>query len=648
MQTRPIQPAHIVFGGDFGGDPGAPPSAPDFGDFYPPRQSALVRARHVFLQGNGLPQRWAGRERFVILETGFGLGNNFLATWQAWRQDPARCQRLHIVAVELHPPSRDDLARAHEASPLPELAAALVQAWPPLTPNLHLLDFDAGRVQLTLALGDVQTLLPGLRLTADAIYLDGVAPARNAQMWTPQVLKAVGRMATDGATVATWSVARDVQAGLVAAGFEVRTAPGEGGQPEFTVAQYLPRFAPRRLPDPAVPARDAVVVGAGLAGAAAAHALARLGLQVTVLEQDRGAAMAASGNPAGIFHGTVNADDGRYARLYRAAALAAADTYRAALSSGRVAGQVDGLLRLAALDEGSGRLQDLLQRSGLPSSYVELLDAAMASSRAGVPLSGPCWHYPGGGWLSPPDWVHEALRAPGVTLHPGTAVQTLVRDGAAWQLQNEAGSLLARASLVVLCNGQGASPLVRNLQLSPWPLVQSRGQVTHWLLDRPSPLRLPVAGEGYAVPLVGGLLCGATRQEGDEDAAVRETDHLHNVSRLRQLCGLQPPDGPSAWRGRVGWRLHADDRLPVAGALPAATMAAGQRLDQARLLPRETGLFVLTALGARGLTLAPLLGRLVAAMATGAPWPLDQDLVDAVDPGRWTVRAARRAQAQAG
>ena len=60
----------------------------------------------MFLGGNGLPQRWAGRERFVVLETGFGLGNNFLATWAAWRDDPQRCARLHFVSIERHPPTR--------------------------------------------------------------------------------------------------------------------------------------------------------------------------------------------------------------------------------------------------------------------------------------------------------------------------------------------------------------------------------------------------------------------------------------------------------------------------------------------------------------------------------------------------------------
>ena len=158
-------------------------------------------------------------------------------------------------------------------------------------------------------------------------------------------------------------------------------------------------------------------------------------------------------------------------------------------------------------------------------------------------------------------------------------------------------------------------------------------------------LRLPVAGDGYAVPLPGAVLCGATREAGEPgDTTLRAEDHQHNLLRLRRLTGLKAPADAALWQGRTGWRLHSDDRLPMAGAVPLATMPHlqnGQRLDQARLLPRERGLFVLTALGARGITLAPLLGQLVAAMASGTPWPLEQDLADAVDPGRWLVRAAR-------
>ena len=217
----------------------------------------------------------------------------------------------------------------------------------------------------------------------------------------------------------------------------------------------------------------------------------------------------------------------------------------------------------------------------------------------------------------------------------------MVRDGDVWWLLDAAGAVIERAALVVLANAADAVRLLAPFGHPPWPLRQTRGQVTHWRTDTPSPLRVPVAGDGYALPLPGGLLCGATRQDDDADMTLRHADHLHNVTRLRQLTGLQAPNPADQWQGRVGMRLHSDDNLPIAGAVPAFALAPAQRLDQVRLLPREPGLFVLTALGARGLTLAPLLGRLVAAQATGTPWPLEQDLADALDPARWIVRAAR-------
>ena len=88
-----------------------------FGDFYHSRDDALGQARAVFLAGNDLPQRWQGRERFTILETGFGAGLNFLATWAAWREDARRSARLHFVSCELHPFTREDLALIHAAWP---------------------------------------------------------------------------------------------------------------------------------------------------------------------------------------------------------------------------------------------------------------------------------------------------------------------------------------------------------------------------------------------------------------------------------------------------------------------------------------------------------------------------------------------------
>ena len=242
MKTEPIVPAEVQFA------PGQPPRAPQFGDVYHPRSGAGTQARQLFLAGNGLPGRWQGRELFVILETGFGLGHNFLATWQAWRADAGRCRQLVFVSIDKHPPTRETLTRAHADGSDPALAQALIDAWPPLTPNLHLLDFDGGALRLLLAWGNVEAVLPQLQLQADAFYLDGFAPSRNPAMWSPRVLGALARSAAAGATLATWSVARSLREGLRSQGFEAQRQPGFGGKREHLVASYAPAFVPRRAP----------------------------------------------------------------------------------------------------------------------------------------------------------------------------------------------------------------------------------------------------------------------------------------------------------------------------------------------------------------------------------------------------------------
>ncbi len=117
-----------------------------------------------------------------MLETGFGMGINFLATWAAWRADPARCEHLHFVSIEKHPFSADDLRRAHEATvddeSIAALAAAIIAAWPKLVPGTHRLELDGGCVTLTLIFDDAVDVLPTLQFHADAFYLDGFSPAK--------------------------------------------------------------------------------------------------------------------------------------------------------------------------------------------------------------------------------------------------------------------------------------------------------------------------------------------------------------------------------------------------------------------------------------------------------------------------------------
>jgi tRNA 5-methylaminomethyl-2-thiouridine biosynthesis bifunctional protein len=217
------------------------PRSPRFNDWYRSRSGGVAQATTVFLAGCGLPGRWRGTAAFTVLETGFGLGINFLATWAAWEAHEQRCERLHYVAIEAYPVAAADVLRstlapdgaqvipiASDSLParVQALAPQLADAWQDLSPGIHHLRFAGGRVQLTLAVGDVRAMLDDLACEADAVYLDGFSPAVNPDMWSRATLQAMARLCRPGTTLATYTVARGVREVLEQIGFQVQKHPG--------------------------------------------------------------------------------------------------------------------------------------------------------------------------------------------------------------------------------------------------------------------------------------------------------------------------------------------------------------------------------------------------------------------------------------
>ena len=657
MNTAPIRPAVIDRDAD------GTPRSREHDDIYHPRGGALAQARHVFLDGNGLAASWRGRERFVVLETGFGLGNNFLATWAAWRDDPDRCRQLHFLSIASTPPPRADLAAAPRDASLQALADALADGWPPATWNLHRLPFDNGAVELLLAFGDVAAWLPQLVASVDAFFLDGFAPARNPAMWDARLFKAMARLAAPGASVATWTAARAVRDGLGAAGFEVALAAGRNGKRDITRATYAPHFTPRstRRQDgsPSLPAQRAaddgaiVIVGAGLAGCALAAALAASGRSVVLLERGADVAGEASGNAAGMFHGVVHDADGRHARFLRAAAFAAHEAVARARSRYGVAGSTDGLLRLEPdADVDARSLQASIDRLGLPDDYVRAVSADEASALANVRLAAPAWHYLHGGWVDPRalavSWLADAGQC--VDLRLGSAVEGLRWTGDGWALVDADGRTIAAAPTVVLCNASGAIDASSRV---PWPVRRQRGQVSSIAVADLPPTSLPclpITGSGYVLPAIAGRVWfGATTQWFDDDGAVRDSDHRENIDRWRRLLAGASTPSLDRVAGRTSWRWVSGDRLPIIGAVPAASVESlglaqspTSRLDQPRFVPRAPGLFMFAALGSRGIASSALGARILAAAITGAPSVVEGDLLDAVDPARFLSRQFRR------
>ena len=568
------------------------PYSAAYGDVYHSAGGGPAQARHVFLAGNGLPERWAHRERFVILETGFGMGLNFLVTWRAWKDDPARCRRLHFVSIEKHPFTVDDLRALHRL--YPELAAEaseLHARWPALVSGAHRLEF--GNVVLTLFFGDIAQLRD-LRLLADAIYLDGFAPARNPDMWTHQVLRSVSRLAAREATLATWSVAGPVREALEATGFAVEKRAGFGSKREMLSGRNTRNGDSHHFPS----ARRATVVGAGLAGAAVCERLCARGWEVELHERRAEPAQEASGNHAGTFHPIVTPDDSIFARLTRAAALYALGNWER-LSGVRY--DQCGVLQLARTEKETAAQRKAV--AGLPADYAQFVEREEASEHAGVPVAASGLWFARSGWIKPRSLVRAQLAACGE------------------RLQRRFGSTVEKpkeGAIVILANSAEAP------KLCPVPhlrLRRVRGQLTYVPAEALEPPRVVVLRGGMVLPPIDGVcVVGASYDLEDEDAAVREDSHAGNLERLRNILGV---DVRGKVAGRVSFRAVTHDRLPVVGKI-------------------RDGIYAAFAYGSRGIIWSALAAEIIASELEGEPLPVEGKLADALAPQRFARRAESR------
>ncbi|AVO34750.1 FAD-dependent 5-carboxymethylaminomethyl-2-thiouridine(34) oxidoreductase MnmC [Ottowia oryzae] len=708
------------------------PVSPRFGDIYR-SLSGLTQAREVFLRGCGLlpgeparvartanagdvpplpaarqapestapgvlittapaeappadpappsPSAWAHAASWAVLETGFGLGLNFLATWQAWREDSARPQRLFYSAVEAWPPDAADLLRsAAPYSALRPLAKALAEQWHGLLPGLHRIRLDEGRVQLTLAVGDVRAMLAELSGRFDSIYLDGFDPARNPDMWGLPVLKAVARLARPGARAATWSVAASVREGLTTCGLVVERVPGPPPKRSVLRATLAPHWSPKRRPTPDAPVQAAapghcVVVGAGLAGASVAYSLAQRGWQVTVLDQADEPATGASGLPAGVVAPHVSPDDRPVSRLTRAGARATLARAAALLQDG-VDFAATGVLERHAPGERrlpADWLAALANAAPTPPAQATAPESwpdtdprtQQRAQAAGVPLDDEhraLWHAHAG-WIRPAALVRAMLGAPGISWVGRAKVTGLRAGGPRWQVLGERASAPeAVAPAQALPPPLPLHALRGQVAWGPMPPAGDLGGSGHTsaagLVDATALPPFPVNGHGSLIAHVPADTCaplwvtGSTFERGQAQTVLRDEDHAHNRTRLGELLPNAAKVLDTQWadgraRPWAGVRATLPDRLPAVGAWatgialetesnpppaqqPPAPAAITSAANQG-LLP----VHVLTGLGARGLTLAVLCGEIAAAWLHDEPLPVEATLARKLRAGRF-------------
>ncbi|MGZ0783836.1 bifunctional tRNA (5-methylaminomethyl-2-thiouridine)(34)-methyltransferase MnmD/FAD-dependent 5-carboxymethylaminomethyl-2-thiouridine(34) oxidoreductase MnmC [Pseudomonas saponiphila] len=636
-----------------------------FDDVYFSSDSGLEETRHVFIEQNRLRERFAALNadaRFVIGETGFGTGLNFLCAWQLFRQQAPATARLHFVSVEKYPLRPADLQRALALWPeLTELSQQLLKHYVAVHGGFQRIVLDDGRVTLTLLIGDALEQLPQLDAQIDAWFLDGFAPAKNPDMWTPELFAELARLAAPGSTLSTFTSTGWVRRLLNAAGFKMKRTPGIGRKWEVLRGEFL--GWPEDSPSPAqvkpwfarppAQAKTALVIGGGLAGCASAASLAARGWQVQLLERHAHLAQEASGNPQGVLYLKLSAHGTALSQMI----LSGFGYTRRQLEHLQRGLDWDGcgVLQLAFNPKEAERQAQLA--AAFPTDLLRQLDQPEAQALAGIGLDHGGLFYPEGGWVHPPALCQWQAKHPQIQVLVHREVLELRRVDQQWQAW-DGERMLASAAVVILA---GAAEIKRFPASAELPLKRIRGQITRLPQTVQSQsLATVVCAEGYvAPPRLGEHTLGASFDFNSQDLTPTSAEHAGNLDMLREISSdllqrLNAEQLPlDSLQGRAAFRCTSPDYLPIVGPLadPAAfadTYAVlGKDARQVPDLPCPwlDGLYINSGHGSRGLITAPLSGELLAAWLENEPLPLPRSVAEACHPNRFALRRLIRGKA---
>lgn len=514
---------------------------------------------------------------------------------------------LHLVALAAATPS---IPALHGAATQEQeaLVGELAAQWIGLLPGMHRLSLQQGRLQLTLCVGELQPLLREQQFEADAVFLDGHLP------WDRWQLKALARCCRRDTVLAFDALTPETRKLLPESGFVLEANQGRYDPP------WELKTGREALRTEAAPPATCVVIGAGLAGASVAAALARRGWQVQVLDAAPAPAAGASGLPAGLLVPHVSSDDSPRSRLTRCGLrLVHAEARR--------------LLQIGQDWDACGVLEQRLDgNAGLPVRWpaegqqiTRLAPTGTEPWRAGMAAVPALWHAQAA-WVKPARLVQAWLQHDGVSFRGSAKVDRLQRAGTQWQLLDHKDHLLARASHVVLANAADAPRLLAPLGLDTQlpALHEMRGVLSTGLRQPGDTAALPpypVNGLGSLIPSVPtehGLAwyAGATYEDAAQPPAPASEHHRSNLDKLRTLLpaaaqALAPSFAPNAAHGWGGTRCVSTDRLPLVGPLE----------DGAR-----PTLWISAAMGSRGLSFAMLCAELLAARLGAEPWPVAASL----------------------
>ncbi|WP_233118950.1 bifunctional tRNA (5-methylaminomethyl-2-thiouridine)(34)-methyltransferase MnmD/FAD-dependent 5-carboxymethylaminomethyl-2-thiouridine(34) oxidoreductase MnmC [Aggregatibacter actinomycetemcomitans] len=660
---------HVITHADITFNQENTPVSNQFDDVYFSNQDGLEESRHVFQQGNQLWQRWQSHEpaHFVIAETGFGTGLNFFAVTMLFREfrqqfPQAKLRRLFFLSFEKYPLTSEALKRAHQHYPQFFALAEQLQAyW--LEPIEGCYRFHFEETTLDLWFGDIHTNLPQLvdymREKIDAWFLDGFAPSKNPEMWNDGLYAQMYRYTKSHGTFATFTAASAVRKGLENAGFSVQKRKGFGKKREClagekTFIKPTALFTPWYLPQAAQfqEKADVAIIGGGVASVFTALSLIQRGTKVTLYCEDPQPAMNASGNKQGAFYPQLSDDDERNIRFYIHAFAYGLQLLHEAEKHIDFEHEFCGVALCGYNEKSAVKLHHISQYH-LPTDLYQALTQAELSEKVGLPL--PCGggFIPQGAWLAPQQLVQNLfahLQQQGLILKTQEKMTALSWLGDHWQLTNEQGERFQH-QIVVLANGHQLPQFPQTQHL---PLYAVRGQVSKIpTSENLLKLKSVLCYDGYLTPADQAKTShciGASHVRYCADRRFSEREQQENQAKIQRNLAEMPwvnDVDTSANLARIGVRCAVRDRIPMMGNVPDFDRQCADYKNLFNLRRRKQSippaahypnLYLIGALGSRGLTSAPILGETLASLIHNEPLPLSEDLIHHLSASRSWIR----------
>lgn len=640
------------------------PYSSQFGDIYYSKENGLEESRHVFIDGNDLISRWKklskpSNDSFVIAETGFGTGLNFLLTWSLWERNTSYEHRLHYISCEKYPFSLADLKKSLTLWPELRLyAQKLFDVYPVLTPGLHTLNFANGKVVLTLMLGDAKETFQSLLVSGakeqeqalnptkvDAWYLDGFAPSKNETMWDAELFRTLGLLSSEKATCATFSSARVVKEGLNLAGFDILKQPGFGRKREMLVGKF--NKACESIPKPVTPwhassdykpkEKTATIIGAGLAGCSLANALAKRGWAVTIVEAGPHPASGASGNEQAVIYPNFSLYRSPLTEYMLSSFLYAVRYYKPLVEKYQI-GELHGILQLIHQKKDRSYFDSLRHWLKAYPELGEFVGAKRASEIANIPISVGGLFIPKAGWINSAKLCAQLIEHPNINWRGNHQVNNFEFQSGVWHINN------IRSAVVIVASGHLSSQFAQTQHIQ---MKSIRGQMTTVSSTSESTqMKVPLCANGHVLPEREGThTIGATYHLNDSRSLYLSDDDEANLSRLKELPAHMDwsQEIQDHW---VGVRGVLPDYLPVVGpVVEYETLCRDYRLlstNSKRYIstppPTLPGLYICAGFGSRGLTTIPLSTQWLASHINHEPTILPRHLIQAINPSRFLIR----------